>query len=34
MQALEFLLENDPGFTEQLHQAYIHSLSKKFRLVQ
>eukprot|EP00092_Neocalanus_flemingeri_P005357 GFUD01005772.1.p1 GENE.GFUD01005772.1~~GFUD01005772.1.p1 ORF type:complete len:523 (-),score=157.17 GFUD01005772.1:376-1893(-) len=34
VEAMTFLLENDPDFVQQLHQAYVMSINRKFQIIK
>jgi len=34
LEAMTFLLENDPDFVQKLHQAYVMSINRKFQIIK
>jgi len=34
VEAMSFLLENDPDFVQRLHQAYVMSINRKFQIIK
>lgn len=34
VEAMSFLLENDPDFVQKLHQAYVMSINRKFQIIK